>query len=119
VGLKAADLVLQLPPSAPEGVIHGEKHARVPFILAWRTVDIDFATVRQGQMNPHLEEAACVMMMSGRSQPHVARGYAAEKLLETCHLFGDRAVESLCRLQSMVVYLQLRLHLNLAQLGFA
>ena len=74
--LQLADLVLQLPARAFEGVIDREGQIGIPLIILRGVADIDFAAVRKCEPDADLVQAALVVTVAWRlstTRPAVIR----------------------------------------------
>jgi hypothetical protein len=108
--LKTANMILEHPPRALEGIIDGKWQIGVALIGLRGARNIDLATVRKRQTDIDLVETAGLMVAAGPFQDNPARRYAAKPLLKLGHVLLNRSTDRRVRVHSLKVNFDRGLH---------
>src|SRR5271163_259456 len=84
--LQPANVILQPPLCALEGVVDGKGQIGVPLVRLRDAADIDFPTVGERQADIHFVESAVLMMATGSLQRDPATRHPAVTLFELGHV---------------------------------
>ncbi|MGA8885649.1 MAG: hypothetical protein WB489_03180 [Pseudolabrys sp.] len=111
LSLQFADLVLQLPASAFEGIIDREGRIGMPLIILPGMANIDFAALWQCEPDADLVQAALVVMVAWRLEHHPAGSDPAKASLKLGKVLDDCAADVGVRVHALKIDLDGSFHI--------